>query len=63
MNVAEASKEACKQPTLVEALTWIAIWESERIVRQARENETWETCFRVCFERVMKDYSRGAQAA
>lgn len=63
----EAVRKACEQPSLVDALTWIAVWESERAIQQARrffETGTstaahgggWDTCFKVCFERVMKEY-------
>lgn len=63
MNIDHAVKEACKEPSLLEALTWIAGWEGSRIVKQARENygsgangAGWDTCFRVCLERVLKEY-------
>lgn len=64
MNLKEAVTRACLEPTLVEALTWIAVWESERVVAQAREFDrtgirtgahggAWDTCFKICFESVM----------
>jgi len=56
MNIDEAVKQACEKPTLLEALTDICIWESERVVRQARTNKQWETCFRVCLKEVMEKY-------
>ena len=56
MNIDEAVKRACEEPTLLEALTSICIWESERIVKQARTNEQWETCFRICLKEVMEKY-------
>ncbi len=57
MNLIEASAAACREPTLVAALTWIAVWETERVVKQARDNMQWETCFRVCFEQVTCDWA------
>jgi len=67
MNIDEAVKESCKQKTLSEALSWIAIWETERVVQQAKKYfETgistashgggWDTCFTICFEKVLKNY-------
>lgn len=65
MNIVEAANRACEEPTLIDALTWIAVWESERAIQQAKEYfETgvrtgshgggWDTCFRISFEYVMK---------
>jgi hypothetical protein len=54
MDTTKAVEKACKKPSLLEALTWICIWESERVVKQARENETWDTCFRYLINKVMK---------
>jgi len=56
MNTKEATERACKEPTLLDALTFICIWESERVVKQARKNMTWETCFRVSLDSVLKTY-------
>lgn len=63
LNIDEAVKEACKQATLLDALTWICIWESERAIAQARFNlgsgsngAGWDTCFRFCLKRVMEEY-------
>lgn len=41
---------------MLEALVWIAVWETGRIVKQARENPTYDSCFKVCFEKVMEFY-------
>ena len=60
MNISEATKKACEKPTLLEALTDICIWESERIVKQARKNEQWETCFKVCLREVMAKYGKNS---
>lgn len=64
-NITEATKRACEEPTLLDALTWICIWESERVVKQARKSMQWETCFKVCLQSVLENYiektSRGNQ--
>lgn len=57
MTLIEASRRACEQPSFIDALTWIAVWETERVVKQARRQSTWETCFRVCFEQVSSDWA------
>jgi len=56
MNIAEAVNRACEEPTLLDALTWICIWESERVVKQARVNPQWETCFHICLRLVTEEY-------
>ena len=56
MDIDEAVKKACEKDTLIDALTFICVWESERIVKQARENEQWETCFKVCLSRVLAGF-------
>lgn len=69
MNLDEAVKDACAESTLVEALSKIAIWECGRVVEQARRfDETgvstaghggaYDTCFRLCFQRVMDEWSK-----
>ena len=64
MNINEAVKTACKESTLLDALSWICVWESERVVRQAKrelkdaDGKGWDTCFRFCLERVMKQYNQ-----
>jgi hypothetical protein len=56
MNLTEAAAKACEELTLIDALVYISVWETERIVKQARANETWETCFKVSFEEVFKEW-------
>ena len=63
MDIDEAVDRACKEPTIVDALSWICVWESERVVKQVRENfgsgangADWDTCFRVCLQKVIKKY-------
>ena len=67
MNVHEAAERACQEPTLLDALAFIALWESERVVKQAHEalqtgvpkganGAGWDTCFKRCFELVLANY-------
>lgn len=63
MNITEAVKRACEEPTLVEALAWICIWESERVIAQVlinyeagTEEDVYDTCFKYCLQQVMKEY-------
>lgn len=63
MNITEAVKQACKEPTLLDALSWICVWESERVVKQAKKNlrdadgKGWDTCFKFCLREVMEEYN------
>ena len=63
-TVDQAVARACLEPTLTKALNWIAIWETERVVKQVLEWQrtgvptgsnggAWDTCFEFCFEQVM----------
>jgi hypothetical protein len=67
MNISEAVERACEKPTLVEALSWICVWESERIIKQAKKNlvdsdgKGWDTCFKYCIERVMEEYKESSK--
>ena len=63
MNITEAVNRACEEPTLLGAQTWICIWESERAIKQARENygsgtdgAGWDTCFGICLKLVTEEY-------
>lgn len=63
MNLKEAIAKACECETLVEALTFIAIWETDRAVHQAIDfnnlyktnyyGPAYETCFKVIFEELI----------
>ena len=67
MNINEAVAIACKEPTLLDALSWICVWESERAIKQARLNQRdadgkgWDTCFRICLKMVMEKYKSCAK--
>lgn len=67
MNITEATEIACKESTLLDALSHICVWESERVVEQAHRNLTnntpingdlamWESCFKTCIKSVMENY-------
>ena len=66
MNIKEATERACQEPTLLDALSWICVWETERVIKQYDRNELttsecckggrWETCFKVCLKSVMETY-------
>lgn len=68
-KVDEAVKRSCAELSLAEALSWIAVWETERVVRQAARNilsgerthvgGLWETMFQHCFSLVLDAYPKG----
>lgn len=68
MNPFEAAEQACQEPTLLDALTWIAVWECERAIKQAHAYKLtgvstaaqggWDTCFKLCFSLVMQAWER-----
>lgn len=69
MNIDEAVARACEEPTLVDALSWIAIWEVGRVVAQVREFDktgvstashggAYDTAFASCFRQVLARYTR-----
>ena len=53
---------ACNKPTLAQALALVALWESERVVKQARTNERWDTCFEYIFAVVIKKWQKKRKA-
>ena len=67
MKFEEATKEACKQPTFLTALSWIAGWLTKAVIVQPPQNTTmrertpeddeWETRFLICFRAVMEEYN------
>ena len=64
LNIDEATKKACQEPTLLDALSWICVWESERVVKQAKKNlrdadgKMWDTCFKFCLKKVLEEYNK-----
>jgi len=69
MNLEQAVERAVREPSLADALAWIAVWECDRAVQQALSAErgnntagnggTYETAFKLCFERVTQTWYRG----
>ena len=49
-------ERATLEPSLEKALSWAAVWETERVVVTARAQPTWETCFEYLFTRILKEY-------
>lgn len=68
MKLNEAVRRACQEPTLLDALSFIAVWECQRAIEQAHAYKLtgistaasggWDTCFRVCFSAVMGEWSK-----
>lgn len=69
MNYEQAIDRACEEPTLLEALSWIAVWESERVIPVAHQflsgksprngdGSGWTTCFKFLFNEVMEQYGQ-----
>jgi len=63
MNINQAAERACQEPTLLDALTWICVWESERAIKQAKKNlvdvegKVWDTFFKICLKSVIDKYN------
>ena len=53
----EIKKRALAEPTLEEALAFVAIWEMERIVKVTKHSDDpYESCFRYIFKMVIEEY-------
>lgn len=48
--------EACQQETLLDALTWICLWETDRILTRAHAGIEYETSFYICLSEVVKTW-------
>lgn len=57
MNIDDAIAEALKRDSLLDAQVYMCIWETERIVEQARKNPIWDTCFTRVLREVTKAWS------
>jgi hypothetical protein len=68
MNFTEAIDRACQEPTLVDALSWIAVWECERVIPNAHSflsgerpalanGQGWDSCFKYLIDETMKAYT------
>jgi len=73
MTLIQAVDRACQEPTLLDALEWIAVWECERAIVQAHEFKVtgiptgargagWDTFFKLCFSEVMKEWDNKESA-
>lgn len=69
MNAQQAVDRACEEPTLLEALSWIAVWECERVIPVAHSflnggkprgynGQGWDTCFKYLIKEVMEQYGQ-----
>ena len=63
-NFTTALEHALTQPTLIEALTSICVWESERAIRQVAtqpgsgsDGAGWDTCFNYVISAVLSRYA------
>ena len=73
MNVWEAAKRACEEPTLLDGLALMANWETMRAVDQAirytasgertPDGGTYETCFKRSFEVFLEEWAKLRQPA
>lgn len=56
LNLEQAIDQAHEEGTMVKALSFLSVWETERVVVQARNNPQWETCFETIFKTYFKKY-------
>jgi hypothetical protein len=70
-HVEDALRRACDEPTLVDALSFVALWECDRVIPQAHEflsgrkprdadGRGWDTCFGHLFARVIAAWNERA---
>jgi hypothetical protein len=67
MNSTEAVERACQESSLVEALAWLAVWETDRVVQQAVECHltgistatygAYDTCFQTLFRALITKWN------
>ena len=55
-DVRKAIETACEEKSLKDALSWIAIWEVDRVVRSLEARGKYETTFGFLFSRVIAKY-------
>jgi len=65
----EIIKKACQESTLLDALTYACICESERIVKQVttnygsgRDGAGWDTCFKIYLKEILTRYNKDEEA-
>lgn len=67
MNYTQAVDKACEEPTLLDALSWISLWECERVIpvahsflngekKRGPNGHGWDTCFEFLLKEVMEQY-------
>lgn len=61
MNFEDALKEACKQPTLNKALSFIIVWDIERMMRYVKtqvggKEFIYESCSDFCIKQILENY-------
>ena len=60
---------ACEEPTLLDALSWISVWECERVIPEAHKflngekgresnGQGWTTCFKYLLGEVIQQYDQ-----
>jgi len=61
----EIINKACQEPTFLDALTYVCICESERIVKQVttnygsgRDGAGWDTCFKIYLKEILIRYNK-----
>jgi len=68
MNWQDGVRLACREPTIIKALSYIAVWECERVIPQAHrylnkeipcgsDGQGWDTCFEFLIKEVMEQYT------
>lgn len=68
MNLSDVIDRACQEPTLLDALAWVSVWECERVIVEAHKvlnNQTprnadgsgWSTCFKFLIKETMEQYT------
>ena len=68
MNIKEATNRALQEESLLDAITFMAIWENDRAVKQAIRNyeseernpdgSMYDTCFRSAFQYLLSKYEQ-----
>jgi len=58
-DMSELIVRALQEPNLIAALSFVAVWDTERAIEQARRNnfESWETCTRFLFTEVVNAWN------
>lgn len=59
-SLTDILNRACEEPTLLDAISFISVCDTERAVAQARRNnfESWETCSKYLIGELLKKWTR-----